>query len=56
MPLINTKLHIQLNYTKYSVISTVDATTFEITKTELYVPIVSVKTDENKKIKSIVKH
>ena len=37
LPLINTKLYIELNYTKNSVISTVDAansTAFKITKTE----------------------
>ena len=42
LPLINTRLYIQLNYTKNSVISTGghdDASTFKITKTELYVPV-----------------
>ena len=46
LPLINTKLYIQLNYTKNSVISTVDAansTTFKITKIKLYVPVVTLK-------------
>ena len=39
MPLINTKLYIELNCTKHSIISNFNtATTFQITKTELYVP------------------
>ena len=49
--LINTKLYIQLNYTKNSVIS--DAareSTFKITKTELYVPAVTLKTEDNRKL------
>ena len=50
IPLINTKLYIQLSWTKNSVISTVDganSTTFKITKTELYVPVVTLKTEDN---------
>ena len=40
--LINTKIYIELNRTKHSVISNVaTATTFQITKTEKYVPVVS---------------
>ena len=53
LPLINTKLYIPLNYTKNSVISTVDATdstTFKITKIELYVPVVTLKTEDNNKL------
>ena len=55
LPLINTKLHTQLNYTKNSVISdTAGTTTFKITKTELYVPVVTLKTEDNNKNKSII--
>ena len=52
LPLINTKLNIQLNYTKNSVISdNAGATTFKITKaTELYVPVVTLKTEDNNKL------
>ena len=56
MPLINTKLNIQLNYTKYSVISSRggaandDSSTFKITKTELYVPVVTLNTENNDKL------
>ena len=50
LPLINTKLHIELNWTKDSVMSNVAAnnsTTFQIKKTELYVPVVSLSTNDN---------
>ena len=56
MPLINTKLFIQLNYTKYSVISSGggannnDSSTLKITKTESYVPVVTLKTEDNNKL------
>ena len=44
--LINTKLDIELNWTKHSVITTDNtATTFQITKTELYVPVVTLNTE-----------
>ena len=48
MPLINIKLNIQLNYTKHSVISS-GGGAFKITKTELYVPIVTLDTADNNK-------
>ena len=45
MPLINCKTHLELNWTKNCVISTVgdnnNKTTFKITSTKLYVPIVT---------------
>ena len=51
LPLIDTKLNIQLNYTKTSVISdNAGETTFKITKTELYVPVVTLKTGVNSKL------
>ena len=51
LPLINTKLYIELNWTKHSIISHVaTATTFQITKTELYVPVVTLNTESNKKL------
>ena len=50
MPLINTKLYLELNWTKHSIISNVaGATTFQITKNELYVPVVTLKTQNNNK-------
>ena len=60
MPLINTKLYIQLNYTKYSVISSGggignnDSSTFKITKTELYVPVVTLNTEDNNKLNQLL--
>ena len=60
MPLINTKLYIQLNYTKHSVISSGggvggnNSSTFKITKTELYVPVVTLKTEENDKLNQLL--
>ena len=54
MPLINTKLYIQLNYTKDSVITyAAVASTFKITKTELYVPVVTLKTEDNNKLNQL---
>ena len=57
LPLINTKLYIQLNYTKNSVISTIDvanSSTFKITKTELYVLFVTLKTEDNNKLNQLL--
>ena len=45
------KQNFQLNYTKNSVISdNLGETTFKITKTELYVPVVTLKTEDNNKL------
>ena len=55
LPLINTKLYIQLNYTKHSVISdNAGASTFKITKTELYVPVVTLKTEDDNKLNQLL--
>ena len=43
MPLINCKIHLQLNWTKGCLMSTFADTSFTIRKTKLYVPI-EVKT------------
>ena len=54
LPLISTKLYIKLNWTKISVMRNVDGdTTFQITKTELYVPVVTLNTDNNKKLSDL---
>ena len=48
MPLINCKIHLELSWTKNSVISNVaTATTFQITSTKLYVPVVTLSTKDN---------
>ena len=48
-------MFIQLNYTKNSVISdNAGATTFKITKTELHVPVVTLKTEDNNKLNQLL--
>ena len=50
MPLINCKIHLKLNWTKDCVLSSVNnnpATSFKITETKLYVPIVTLSTKDN---------
>ena len=48
MPLINTKFHLELSWTKNSVLSNVAiATTFQIKSTKLYVSVVTLSTKEN---------
>ena len=56
MPLRNTKLYIELKWTKHSIVSTANtATTFQIKKTELYVPVVTLNTESNKKLSDLLK-
>ena len=56
LPLINTKLYIELNWTKHSRISdSARDTTFQITKTKLYTPVVTLNTDNNRKLSDILK-
>ena len=50
MPLINCKIHLKLNWSKDCVISTIAATTFKITNTKLYVPIVTLSSKDNVKL------
>ena len=55
LPLIDTKLYIQLDYTKNFVISnSPGVTTFKITKAELYVPVVTLKTEDNNKLNQLL--
>ena len=55
VPLINTKLNIQLSYTKYSVTSdNAGDSTFKITKIKLYVPAVSLNTEDNDKLNQLL--
>ena len=55
LPLINTKFYIELNYTKNSVISdNAGNPTFKITKIELYVPAVTLKTEDNSKLNELL--
>ena len=50
MPLINCKIHLELNWTKDCVMSTIADTTFKITNTKLYVPIVTLSSKDNVKV------
>ena len=51
MPLINCKIHLGLNWTKNSIMSNVaTATTFQITSTKLYVPVVTLRIKESTKL------
>ena len=50
MPLINCKIHLELNWSKDCVMSTIAATTFKITNTKLYVPIVTLSSKDNAKL------
>ena len=51
MPLINCKIHFQLNWTKNCVMSDiVGDTTFKTTNTKLYFPVVTLSTEDNVKL------
>ena len=50
MPLINCKIHLELNWSKDCVMSTIADTTFKITNTKLYVPIVTLSSKDNAKL------
>ena len=48
MPLINCKIHLELNWTKNCVMSSIArVTAFQITSTKLYLPIVTLSTKDN---------
>ena len=48
--LINCKIHLELNWSIYCVMSTIADTTFKITNTKLYVPIVTLSSKDNAKL------
>ena len=50
MPLINCKIHLELNWSKDCVMSTIADTTFKITNTKLYIPIVTLSSKDNLKL------
>ena len=50
MPLINCKIYLKLNLSKDCVMSTIADTTFKITNTKLYVPIVTLSRKDNVKL------
>ena len=47
MPLINCKIHLELNWTKDCVMPTIADTKFKTTNTKLYVPIVTLSSKDN---------
>ena len=48
MPLIICKIHLELNCTKNRMMSNIaEETTFKITNTKLYVPVVTLSTEDN---------
>ena len=51
MPLTNTKLYAELDWTRYSVLSTINQNSiFQITKCEIYIPVVTLNTENNNKL------
>ena len=55
LPLINTKLFMQLNWTKYSVLCNQNQNSiFQITKCELYTPVVTLNTENNNNLSELL--
>ena len=55
MPLIDTKLYTELNWTKYSVLSRTDQNSIvQITKGELYISVVTLTTENNNKLSRLL--
>ena len=55
LPLINTKLYMELNWTKYSVLCNQNQNSiFQITKCELHIPIVTLNTENNNKLSELL--
>ena len=54
LPLINTKLYMELNWTKYSVLSTTDQNSIFQIKGELYIPVVTLNTENNNKLSKLL--
>ena len=55
MPLINCKVELSLKWDKNCILSSEDGNSvFTITDTKLYVPIVTLKTDDNTKLSKLL--
>ena len=50
MPLINCKIHLELNWSKDCVMSTIADSIFKITNSKLYLPIVTLSSKDNVKL------
>ena len=55
MPLVNCKIHLELDWTKDSVMSTIADTTFKIINTKLYIPIVTLSSKDKVKLVKLLK-
>ena len=54
MPLINCKIHLELNWSKNYVISTIANTTFKIINFKLFVPIITLSNKNNVKLVKLI--
>ena len=54
MPLVNCKIHLELNWSKDCVMSTIANTEFKITNTKLYLPIVTLSSKDNVKLANLL--
>ena len=55
LPLINTKLYMEQNWTKYSVLRSINQNSiFQITKGELYIPVLTLNTENNNKLSRLL--
>ena len=55
MALVNCKIHLELDWTKDSVMSTIADTTFKIINTKLYIPIVTLSSKDKVKLVKLLK-
>ena len=55
MPLVNCKIHLELDWTKDSVMSTIADATFKIINTKLYIPIVTLSSKDKVKLIKLLK-
>ena len=54
MPLTYCKIHLELNWSKNCVMSTIADTKFKIKNTKLYVPIVTLSSNDNVKVVNLL--
>ena len=54
MPLTYCKIHLELNWSKNCVMSTIADTKFKIKNTKLYVPIVTLSSKDNVKVVNLL--
>ena len=55
MALVNCKIHLELDWTKDSVMSTIADATFKIINTKLYIPIVTLSSKDKVKLVKLLK-